>query len=697
MACYNSDACPTVCQPDQSPISMSARSSAQKAQKLFVDAATRLQRGDAAGARRGLEKVSRLAPDSAAVWYNLALSAQHLGLHSKAIREYEKSLKISPGQVDALVNLGLSYKHMENADAARKAVRKALDLVPAHPRALNLLGTLLGESGDSAAAVDCFRKALENDPDNIDVKQNLAKELFGSGKSEQALEVLDSLLGQSGITRELQELHVQILLDLHRFDHAESLIRDLKRRYPEEESVWSLEMLYCEWNKDHYAVIDIAKKILERTPGDASVWDTLGRIYFELNSIDESRASHQRAIDLDPDNPEYRNHIGLTYAALGEREQAEENYRAAIAMNANDVEAYRNLTSMRKFTSLDDPDVLSLQALWEKDELSGDARCRLAFALGKVYDDCGLYDRAFEVYEAGNRIKSEEIARSGFGFDRYFGHIERIAEIFDKPPRVTADVASGSARPIFVLGVSRSGTTLVEQIISRHPDVTGRGELPCIERAISRLEKESGEMRVYPDDFLRLDKANLDNETREYLDWVTRLHDLDTAHFTDKMPFNFVHIWLIRALFPNASIIHCHRHPLDVILSNYFQWFGSDINYVYDLQVLARFYVRFHRLMQHWHRVFPGRIYKVQYEALIADKENQIRELIRGAGLDWDKACLDSGRSGTAVRTASVWQVRQGIYTSSRERWRNYERYLSPAIGILRTEGILDSNLQCAH
>ena len=679
---------------------MSAKSSAQKAQKLFADAATKLQRGDAAGARRGLEKVSRMAPNSAAVWYNLGLAGQHLGLHSKAIREYEKSLRITPDQVDALVNIGLSYKHMENADAARKAVEKALNLAPAHPRALNLLGSLFAESGDSAVALDCFRRSLVSEPGNPDARLNLtslARELQAVGNPDGALEALELLLNLPGITRELQELHAQVLLDLRRFDHAESLILDLKSRFPEEESVWTLEMLYCEWKKDLYAVIDIANKILERNPEEARVWDTLGRIYFELSSIDESRVCHQKAIDLDPENPEYRNHIGLTYAAFGEREQAEENYRAAISLNATDVEAYRNLTSMRKFTSLDDPDVQSLQALWERDELSDDARCRLAFALGKIYDDCGLYDRAFEIYEIGNRIKSEDIARSGFDFDRYFGHIERIAETFNNPPSVTADVISGSARPIFVLGVSRSGTTLVEQIISRHPDVTGRGELPCIERAISRLEKEYGEMRVYPDDFLRLNKADFDNETREYLNWVTQLHDLDTAHFTDKMPFNFVHIWLIRALFPNASIIHCHRHPLDVILSNYFQWFGSDINYVYDLQILARFYVRFHRLIQHWHQVFPGVIHKVQYEALIADRENQIRELIRGAGLDWDNACLDSGRSDTAVRTASVWQVRQGIYTSSRERWRNYERHLSPAIEILRTEGILDSDLQYAH
>ena len=600
---------------------MSGKSSAQKAQKLFVEAATRLQRGDAAGARRGLEKVSRMAPNSAAVWYNLALAGQHLGLHSKAIREYEKSLRIAPDQVDALVNMGLSCKHLENVDAAKTAVQKALHLAPAHPRALNLLGSLLAESGDSTAALDYFRKALESDPGNIDVRQNLSKELFEFGNFEEALVVLSPLLGQTGTTFEQQELHAQILLNLRRFDLAGQLVQDLKSRYPNEESVWKLEMSFCELTNDHFTVIDVAQKILEKSPWNAAVWDVLGSAYFQLDSIQKARFSCQKAVECDPDNPEYLYHVGLAHASLGNREQAEKNYRAAIALNSGHVEAYRNLTIMRKFTSLDDPDVKSLEKLWGREDQSDDTRCMIAFALGKVYDDCGLYDRAFETYSVGNRIRSKEIAKEGFDFDQYFGHIDRIAEVLDRPPRVTAEVASSGPRPIFILGMSRSGTTLVEQILSRHSDVTGCGELPSIERIIDRLEKGHDAMRIYPDDFPGLSRIAFDREAREYLDWVCRLHDLSTGYFTDKMPFNFAHIWLIKALFPDAAIVHCHRHPLDVILSNYFQWYGSDINYVYDLQILARFYIRHYRLMKHWHRVFPREIYQVQYELLVSDRE----------------------------------------------------------------------------
>ena len=676
---------------------MSAKSSAQKAQKLFVEAATRLQRGDATGARRGLEKVSRLAPGSAAVWYNLALAGQHLGLHSKAIKEYEKSLRISPGQVDALVNLGLSYKHVGNANAALASARKALSLAPSHSRALNLHGSLLGESGDLQAALGYFRKSLEYDPENEDAKQNLtsvARNLLTCGSPEQALEALGPLLTQPGITFEQKLLHGQILLELRQYELVRPILADLKSRFLDKEDVLHLELAYCESVKDYFSVVDVAKKILVITPNFASAWNCLGKAYFELDSIGNARDSFQKAIDCDPGNTEYRNHIGLTYASLGDRRQAEENYRFAISLNNDNVEAYRNLILMRKFTSLDDPDVAVLEKMWMREDQSDDTRCKLAFALGKIYDDCGLYGRAFDFYENGNRIKFREIARNGFDFDRYFDHINRIESIFDKPPSVTSEVCrTGGTQPIFVVGMTRSGTTLVEQIISRHPDVTGCGELPCIERAIVRLENDHGRTRVYPDDFPSLDKEALNCESQEYLDWVARLHDLTTNHFTDKLPFNFAHIWLIKALFPEAAIVHCHRHPLDVIISNYFQLYSSKINYVYDLQTLAKFYIRYQRLMKHWHRIFPGTVYKVQYEALVADNENQIRQLIDGVGLEWDDACLDQRRTDMAVRTASIWQIRQGIYASSKGRWRHYEAKLSPAIRILQAEGIFDREM----
>jgi len=670
---------------------MNNKPTADKVKKLFIEASMKLQQGDAAGARRGLEKVVKLAPGAAAAWYNMGLASQHLGLHSKALTEFKRSLAIQPGEVEAIINLGLSHKALGDIDAAEKAGHSALKIAQEHPRALNLLGSIEAERQQHESARKYFERALNSDPGFADARQNLANALLETGDLDKAAEILAPLLKAESTAKEPLLLYGQILLEQRRYDKFQPLLKDLKARFPDDEDVLILEIGFCELRNDNFTVVEIAQKLLKKSPQQARVWSSLGNAYFQLDSIENAKNSYQKAIELDPDQAEYRNNLGLAYSSLGDKEQAEVLYRKSLELNPEYIEAYRNLVAMKKFSSLEDPDAAQIESIWNKADLNETHKCKLAFALGKVYDDCGLYDRAFETYDIGNQLKSREVTMD---FDQYFSHIDRIIEVCAAPPAITVDDTENAHHPIFILGMSRSGTTLVEQIISRHPDVTGCGELACIERAVANLEKNHGEMRVYPDGFIDLDLEAFSRENHGYFDWVARLHDISTGYFTDKMPFNFVHIWLIRALFPHAAIIHCHRHPLDVIVSNYFQLYGSDVNFVYDLEVLSGYYIRYHRLMRHWHSIFADDIYKVQYEALVADHEHQTRMLIEGARLPWDEACLDPDKSDTAVRTASIWQVRQGIYTSSRERWRRYEKHLKPAIDMLSDEGILDSELR---
>lgn len=666
---------------------MNKKLSAEKIKSMFVAAATKLQQGDANGAKKGLEKLAKLEPSSVAIKYNLALAYQHLGQHHKALENYMEVVKRAPDNIDAIINLGIAQKEMRLVEDATATAERALKIAPDHPRALNLLGSLFAEQENYDQARSRFEALLDADPANADARFNLANVLIQSGDSESALQTISPLLERSP-SKEQKILAGQILLDLKRFEEAGEIQKELNSAYPEDEEVWKFELSLCELIKDHFRVVDIAQRILKKSPNDAEIWNALGGAYFQLDAIEKSKDSYLKAIKLDQNNAEYRNNIGLTYASLGDKQRAEEYYRAAISLNPEYAEAYRNLVAMKKFSTLENEDAQMVIEQWEKQDLSDFSRCKLGFALGKILDDCGLSDRAFEAYDVGNQLKSKEISMD---FDQYFTHIDRIVEVLDEKPKNSVLFNDSKTQPIFILGMPRSGTTLVEQIISRHPEVTGCGELPCIERAIGRLEKKYGGPRVYPDDFHSIDLNLYKQETQEYFNWVERLHDISTGYFTDKMPFNFLHIWLIKVMFPHAAIAHCHRHPLDVMTSNYFQLYGSDINFVYDLGIMARYYVRYHRLMRHWHTLFHGEIYKVQYEALVMNSEAETRALIDNMGLEWNDACLDQKRSDTAVRTASIWQVRQGIYTSSKERWRQYERHLQPAIDILMEEGVLDS------
>ena len=668
---------------------MSKTPSAEKIKLLFVNSVEKLRQGDAAGASRGFEKLIKAIPDSAVAWYNLALSWQHLNRHTKAAQAYRRVVRLQPDHVDAMINLGLSQKELEQPDEAMQSANAALKIALRHPRALNLAGTLYAEKNEHEAATDAFQRALEAEPSNEDARHNLANSMMQRGDSETALNTIQSIFEKPNPAKRHRLLRGQILLDLKRYGEVFDAVDQLSAEFNKDEEVMLLRMTLYEMVKDYFGVIEVARELLKKTPVNARVWNSLGSAYFQLDSIDKATECYGKAIAIAPDHAEYQNNRGLAHSSRGEKTEAERCYRKAIELNPHYTEAYRNLVAMKKFSSLDDDDARDIMHLWENKNLDDFNRTKVAFTLGKVYDDVGEYERAFATYDIGNRLKFTE---SRLDFDRYFAHIDGVPEVFTAQPQHFSE-ALAEPCPIFIVGMPRSGTTLVEQIISRHPMVSGCGELPCIEKSIARLEKRAQPMRVYPRDFPAIDSEILSGETQHYLSWVQRLHELSTPFFTDKMPFNFVHLWLIKALFPDAAIVHCHRHPLDVITSNYFQLYASDISFVYDLEVLAGYYVRYYRLMSHWRQVFAGEVHTVQYEKLVGDKEEQTRQLIEAVKLPWDDACLDLKKSDTAVRTASIWQVRQGIYTTSRDRWRNYQQQLAPAAKILQAEGIVDDAL----
>lgn len=668
---------------------MKKAGSSQNIKNLFISAVTKLQQGDARGARAGLEKVVQKAPDSAAARYNLGLTYQHLNMHSKAIREYRKAVRFDPSNVDALVNLALSYKELEEVVKTADVIQKALELNPNHPRALNLLGVLQGQRNEVSAAIQSFEQALGQNPQDADARQNLASLLIKQKQYQKALDLIKPVVEQAPTWQSL-EVYCYGLIYLERYDEAQQVMQQLKQSLTEalQDDFDLIELSFAESLKDHFGVVDAARKLLDRDADKPEVWNTIGNAYFQLDAIALAIGSYENAVRLDSSHPEYQNNLGLSYASKGEKDKAEERYRNAIALRPDYAEAYRNLIAMQKYNDLESDEYRRLVELYASAETEDENKTKIAFALGKIYDDCKQYDQAFAAYDDGNKLKSKQISMD---FDKYFGHIDRIADLFDFVPKVSVEPLTGVAQPVFILGMPRSGTTLVEQIISRHRDVTACGELPCIERAIARLEKKAGKMRVYPDDFLALSLSELQLETEGYAEWVHRLHDIPTPFFTDKMPFNFVHVWLIRALFPRAAIVHCHRHPLDVITSNYFQLYGSEVNFVYDLKILANYYIRYFRMMKQWHQVFAGDITQINYEELVADFAPQARKLIYKIGLDWDENCLQQKtKSDAAVRTASIWQVRQGIYQSSSARWLRYKDNLQPAIEVLQDAGILD-------
>ena len=654
----------------------------------FKSASLKLQQGDARGAKKGFEKIVKRYSSNHIVWHHLGMSYQHLNEHTKALKAYRKSVNLKPGFIDSWVNLGIAYKELGSTELAIQASEKAFKIQPDHPRALNLLGSIQARNQEFELAKENFEKAILVDTNNWDAIFNLANINLELGNYDETHRLLEQLNGQDPENKRQRELQAQCFIFQKQYKAADQIIKGLESDYPRDEKVLRLALSLKEGINDHFGVIDLANELLKRNAKDAGLWNSLGGAFYHLDLIEKAKSSYEKALLLDPGNYAFLNNLGMVFSSLGDKLNAEKHYRDALAINPKHAETHKNLVGMKRYESIDDPDVKALEDIWNRGGLDEPSTINLSFALGKVYDDCALYDKAFDTYKIGNDLKFKD---SGIDLEKYFAHIDRVSTIFTSPPdKVVTELTE--IQPIFVLGMPRSGTTLVEQIISRHSSVTGCGELPGIERAIGHLEKSASVARIYPDDFFDISAEQFAVQSREYISSIREIHNLNTPYFTDKMPFNFVHIWLLKALFPNSPIVNCQRHPLDVILSNYFQTYGSDVSFVYHLEALSHYYVRYHKLMIHWQNLFGRQVTNIRYEELVTDNENQVRTLIEGIGLPWEESCLNPQESMKAVRTASIWQVRQGIYTSSKERWRHYQQKLQPVISILREHGILDAD-----
>jgi len=297
----------------------------------------------------------------------------------------------------------------------------------------------------------------------------------------------------------------------------------------------------------------------------------------------------------------------------------------------------------------------------------------LHFAMGKQSDDCGAYEEAFTHFERANAIHFRHAPFDLVAFQR---HVERIQSTFDRDYFASLPLpVNASRRPVFVVGMPRSGTTLIEQVIDRHRQGAGRSELRKIEQLVFRLETDGG---VYPESVPELRDLQLQAMAREYLAELLHGIDDDTARIVDKMPFNYLHLGLIATLFPDAAVVHCRRDPLDTCLSNFFQYFSAGAEYSYDLATLGKYYRTYERLMSHWCEVLPRAPLVMQYEAFVEDAESQTRKLLDYLDLPWDPACLAFHESPRDVLTLSAWQVRSPLYKTSVRRWRHYETFLAP-------------------
>jgi tetratricopeptide (TPR) repeat protein len=409
-------------------------------------------------------------------------------------------------------------------------------------------------------------------------------------------------------------------------------------------------------------------------PGDAQGWIGLGNALLNMREPDGALKALKQALTLAPDSPNAFNQLGIAYLDVGHFDDAQAAFRNALAREPTYSHALANLSRTKRYTLADLDEINSIEALLSTPGLDADTLSDFHFALGKIHNDLQDYATAF-----GHYAKANVLRRPGAHYSRAQRTEEatRIKRTFS--PAFFASLSdtrgSSSEVPVFVVGLPRSGTSLVEQIIASHSLASGAGELSYIHTLSLNLATRSG--TNYPECIPTLSEDVALDAANWYLERLPSQRGVPHERVTDKMPGNFNHVGLIARLFPNARIIHCMRDPMDVCLSIFQQAFVEGHGYSFDLGDIGFEYRTYRSLMQHWKAVLPNAIHELSYESLVANPQDEVPRLIAFCGLEWEEQCLRPHETERQIQTASNWQVRQPIYQTSRERWRRYEPYLA--------------------
>ncbi|MCP5061190.1 MAG: tetratricopeptide repeat protein [Ignavibacteriae bacterium] len=428
-------------------------------------------------------------------------------------------------------------------------------------------------------------------------------------------------------------------------------------------------------------------QLLVQSPNNPRIHNLLGNVYWGIGYSEKAIGQYKKAIQSFPEFAEAYHNLGNVLKDIGQFKNAEIYFRKALEINPLLAETYRIITVCKKYTSKDDPDIENIHSLLKHKTLTKIDKSQLNFALGKIYDDLKEYDEAFYCYNLGNNLK---LNKSKSDLRTLHEFIYKSISTFDKEFFASnPNSQNDSSLPIFLVGMPRSGTTLLEQILSAHPKVVSAGEIGAIELLVKEQQIEVGKPTALFD-VLEFAKENeLAQQAEKYLALLhNQFSTTGTKYVLNKMPANFIYLGFISRLFPNTKIIHCVRDKMDTCLSNYLTYFASGNEQSYHLTTLGKYYMEYEKIMSHWSKNLPVKIIDVEYEKLVSNSEHEIRNILEYLDLEWEESCILFNKQKTNIKTASTWQARQPINTRSVKRWKNYEKHLKPLIKLFNLEDV---------
>ena len=684
--------------------------------------------------------IAKLYPNNFIPWKALGLSLKNLKRFPEAVSPLKKAMELMPDDIETMMNLGIVFTEVAEYEDAENIYRRIIALKPAdYPEAYLNLGVVLKYSGKNEEAEKCYRRAIEIKPDFVESYNNLAIILQDKGGYVEAEKYFRRAIELNPNYAEAYNNIGNLLKDTGRNKEAEIYYKLSLKINPKNYKVYNNLGLLCADSQRLDDAEMFYRKAIELNPNFAEAYNNLGNILRNKNQMpisvkaaetaldksadasiavaefeSEAEKYFRRAIELNPNYAEAYNNIGNLFNDTGRMEEAKEFYLKALSIKPNFALCHKNLAQIKTFDK-SDPQIKTLQNLYEnfkyndnkyqddhraiynnqndnkyKKENNFSDRTKnisdkiyICFALAKANEDLNKIDAAFGLYSEGNILMKMKLNYNIAQDISLFEDIKSLFASCSKNTNIKAlNIAPENIMPIMIVGMPRSGTSLVEQIISSHSKVFGGGELDLMDELVKKYYLESKEHCASggAEELSRLIASDYFNEINK-CGRIYRLTESCKKYFTDKMPLNFRWLGFILLFNPAVKIIHTVRNRDAVCWSIFKQLFsGTRMGFAYDLKDIYKYYGLYENIMEFWEEMFPSRIYRLDYERLTASQKEETQKLLDYCGLGWEDGCMEFEKNKRAVRTASFAQVRKKIYTGSSEEWKKFKSRIETAL-----------------
>ncbi len=665
--------------------------------------------GNILEAENGFRKAQKLNPEHPDAYNNLAVILQNQGKFEEAIQCYKKAIKIRPDSFQIQNNLGIVLQLIGNYSDSICHLKLAVKINPNYATAYLNLGTAYYKRGDLAEALVAYKQALKSDTKNHKLHNNIGLTFLGMENYDQALLFFKKALSLKGdyaeasnnighilnIQEEYSEAEFYLrkaisikpndpiahnnlgktLMNLYRFDHSINSFEQAIKINPNYAQAYNNLGNLMRETRHFLKASEFVDKALKIKPDFPEAYNNKGIVLKSMAKYKEALKCYQKALKLKPNFAEVYNNLGNLYVDLGKFKEGENSYKRALKLKPEFAEAYHNLGNLTEYTP-NNPSIGKMLKIFRNDKTRNNDLYHICFALSKAYEDIGKIKKSYDFLTEANSVR-KKLLNYDISSDRFlFSKIKETANAIETIKKDSPYFKSEKdiTRPIFIIGMPRSGTTLVEQILSRHSDIWDGGEL------------EFANNYGFPiiNGNVKIEKKIIETFRNSYLEQINFLSN-SRVYITDKMPQNFIYLGLIINSLPEAKIVHVTRNPMAVCWSNYkLNFTHRGLCYAYDLSDVVEYYNLYSDLMEFWKKKYEDHIYHVDYEKLTTEPEHEIRKIVDFIGLKWENACLTPQDSKRFVQTISNRQIRKAIYKGSSKKWEKYEPFLAGAFDSLK-------------